>query len=148
MAARRALAVPALVVLLGLGACSSDAPEGGGSTQTTTPVGSTESVVRPGDGDAFVGSWAIELYEGGGLMVTGDEMRQQGRDMIVTVRDDGTFTMTAVGDGAPEPAEGTWVSTGGAGAVFTMEGSGVDVTLDGDRLTFTGEDRLMTFARS
>ena len=144
---RHVLVVPALALLFGLSACSGGTPAGSEPTRSVALADSAESITSPSDSGEFVGDWMIELFERAGQTVTGDAMRQQGGNMTLVVRADGTFTVTGTGPGAPEPAEGTWTSTSGTSAVFTMDGSGVEATLDGDRLTLAGDNHVLVFAR-
>lgn len=92
---------------------------------------------------SFVGTYKIEsmTYESAGMQMTIKVGQDMGGGvaltedyMVIEVRDDNTFTLTAAG----ESMEGTWTSEGKT-LKLDLEGEVQDATLSGKTLTLSGD---------
>ena len=66
-------------------------------------------------------------------------MKDMGMNVTLTINEDGTASMNVFGE---EMTGGSWDETS-----LTFEGQSIDMSVDGDTLTLSQGDEIMTFSR-
>lgn len=86
------------------------------------------------------GDWYMIEMQAEGMTINPADM---GMEMILTLAEDGTASMSGMGD---EPSTGTW-AINGTTVTVTIEGDPLDFTLADGKLTASQDDMTMVFSK-